>query len=81
MQHTGCALADRTDDDIRSELAGQGVEAAGRLGLPGHAGSRTPRCGPTSTPCARCGLLPAGVGVEGWRYDVDTGEIVQVVGS
>ena len=26
-----------------------------------------------------CRLLPGGVGVEGWRYDVDTGEIVQVV--
>ena len=27
MQHTGCALADQSDDDIRSDLAGQGVEA------------------------------------------------------
>ena len=81
MQHTGCALAGRTDDDIQIRPGGRRVSSAGGVGLSWPCPIPTPPSEPTSTPSAACRLLPAGVGVEGWRYDVDTGEIVQVVGS
>ena len=60
MQHTDCALADRTDDDIRSDLADQRSGSGRRLGVPDHArpgagpaGGRRARCAPAS--CCRRG--------------------------
>jgi carbonic anhydrase len=80
MQHTGCALAYQADADIRSELAAQGVEASDTwdfLAMPEPDAALR-----ADVEAVRaCGLLPPGVGVEGWRYDVDTGEIVRVVFS
>jgi len=80
MQHTGCALAHRSDDDIRSDLAAQGVDAPEGwdiLAMPDPDAALR-----ADVEAVRaCHLIPTGVGVEGWRYDVDTGEIIQVVGS
>ena len=78
MQHTECALADTSDDDIRSELAALGLERPDGwefLAMP------DPDSALRSDVAAvrSCGLLPGEVRVEGWRYRVDTGEIVRVV--
>jgi len=80
MQHTGCALSDQSDADIRSALAGQGVEVPDGwefLAMPEPDAALRADVDAVRA----CGLLPAGVGVEGWRYDVDTGEIAQVICS
>ena len=79
MQHTGCALSGQTDADISSELAGQGVEASGWDFLAMPEPDAALRADVDAV--RACGLLPAGIGVEGWRYDVDTGEIVRVICS
>jgi carbonic anhydrase len=80
MQHTGCALAGRSDDDIRSDLETQGVKVPDDweiLAMPDPDAALE-----NDVEAVRsCHLIPAGVGVQGWRYDVDTGEITQVVGS
>jgi carbonic anhydrase len=80
MQHTKCALAGRSDDDIRSDLADQGL---GRLDDWEVLAMPDPDAALASDVAAvrACDLLPEEVGVQGWRYDVDTGEIVKVVGS
>jgi len=80
MQHTGCALADRSDDDIRAALAAQGAEPPDGfefLAMPDPDAALR-----ADVEAVRaCSLLPAGVGVEGWRYDVDSGQVVRVIGS
>jgi carbonic anhydrase len=79
MQHTGCALAHRSDDSIRSDLSGQGV-ASGEwefLAMPDPDSALR-----TDVEAVRsCGLLVPGVTVEGWRYDVDTGAVARVIPS
>jgi carbonic anhydrase len=80
MQHTGCALAYRSDDSIRSDLAEQGVEG-------GDGWEFLAMDDPDSAlredvdKVRSCRLLAAGVTVEGWRYDVDTGRIARVLPS
>jgi carbonic anhydrase len=80
MQHTECALADRTDDDIRADLAALGLERPEGwefLAMPDpDAALRS-----DVATVRACDLLPDDVLVEGWRYRVDTGEIVQVIAS
>jgi carbonic anhydrase len=80
MQHTQCALVDRSDDDIRSELAAQGLERPDDwdfLAMPDPDSALRADVDAVRS----CDLLPGDVRVEGWRYDVATGQIVQVVGS
>lgn len=80
MHHTACALADRTDDDVRAGLS------------PGQAGPLTERSllampDPDAALAAdvdavrTCRSLVPGVAVEGWRYDVDTGLVTRLVGA
>jgi carbonic anhydrase len=79
MQHTDCALAGRTDEQIRADLAGAGGDPATWefLAMPDP-----DRALATDVDAVRaCGLLAAGVGVEGWRYSVATGAIDQVIPS
>jgi carbonic anhydrase len=80
MQHTNCALADVSDTVVRTRLAAQGTEGVERwefLAMPD----------PDAALAAdvdllrRCGQLPDGVVVEGWRYDVGTGGIHRIVPS
>ncbi len=80
MQHTNCALAGRRDDDIRSDLPA--ARAAGSedwefLTMPDPDGALRADVGVVR---AR-ELLPGDVRVEGWRYSVATGLIVQVIAS
>jgi carbonic anhydrase len=79
MQHTDCALANRSDDQIRSDLAAQNVDADGWefLSMPDPDSALAEDVETVRS----CGLLPLDVRVEGWRYSVETGEIVPVVPS
>jgi carbonic anhydrase len=80
MHHTDCALADRSDDQIRSGFPADQVDRSGAwefLAMPDP--DRALR---EDVDAVRsCDLLPQGVGVEGWRYRVESGEIVRVVAS
>lgn len=78
MQHTGCAMAGRSDDDLRAgfpegqrPLADQWEFLA--MTDPDDALRRDVAAVRT------CELIPSTVTVEGWRYSVETGEIVTVV--
>jgi carbonic anhydrase len=80
MQHTDCALAGRSDDEIRSDLAAMQVERAGDwdyLAMPEPDTALREDVDAVRS----CLLLPPGVLVEGWRYRVETGMIVPVVSS
>jgi carbonic anhydrase len=80
MQHTDCALAHRSDDDIRVRFPAVMTEASVGwefLAMPDPDASLR-----SDVEAVRsCELLPNSVRVEGWRYDVETGVIVQVVPS
>jgi carbonic anhydrase len=80
MSHTDCALANRTDDDIRSDLAakrGTGSEGWEFLTMPDP--DRALRSDVVAV--RECELLPSDVRVEGWRYSVETGLIEVAVTS
>ena len=78
MQHTNCAMADRTDEEIRSDLAGVGEgDAAGWEFLSMSDPDLALR---HDVDLVRaCALIPSDVPTEGWRYDVETGEIRRIV--
>jgi carbonic anhydrase len=78
MQHTGCALAHRSDDDIREDLAAQDVEVSGTweyLAMPDPNAALAADVDAVRS----CDALPPEVVVEGWRYDVETGRIDRVI--
>jgi carbonic anhydrase len=80
MQHTNCAMANRTDQDIRAGLPeGSGPEAADWefLAMPDPDGVLRADVDAVRS----CPLLPAGVQVEGWRYQVENGEILRLITS
>ena len=78
MHHTKCALAGRSDDQLRSALGTEQRIATSDwtfLAMPEpdaalSADVRTVR---------NCPALPADVAVEGWRFDVDTGLVHTIV--
>jgi carbonic anhydrase len=74
MQHTNCALADRSDEDIRSELP-DGADAWEFLAMPDPDDALRHDVDLVRT----CPLLRVGIDVEGWRYHVETGVVQQVV--
>ena len=78
MQHTDCALANRDDTAVRSDLperAREGADAWTFLAMPDPDGALRHDVGLVRT----CPLLPVGIHVEGWRYHVDTGVVEQVL--
>jgi len=78
MQHTNCALADRTDADIRSGLveAGRGSAADWEfLTMPDPDAALRHDVDLVRS----CSLLPPATQVEGWRYHVETGVVEPVV--
>ncbi len=80
MQHTGCALADRSDEEVRASLGEAG--ATGVDGWSFHAMPDPDAALRADVEQVRsCGLLPGTVLVEGWRYDVDTGVVHRIVRS
>lgn len=80
MQHTQCALAGRTDADLRRELpADLSAEASGWefLAMPDPDAALE-----ADVEAVRgCPLVPDGVRVEGWRYRVEDGGILRVIPS
>jgi carbonic anhydrase len=80
MHHTNCALANRTESEIRSDLEAQGVTPPAEwesLCMPDPDAALA-----TDVERVRqCDLLPESVSVEGWRYDVGSGAIARVLAS
>ncbi len=78
VQHTDCALTGRSDESIRADFPdGRHREARSWEFLampdPDDALARD------VDRVRACGLLTAGVRVEGWRYSVETGLIERIV--
>ena len=74
MQHTDCALADRTDEDIRSGLS-DGAREWEFLTMSDPDGALR-----HDVELVRvCPLLPVGTDVEGWRYHVESGVVEPIV--
>jgi len=80
MQHTNCALAHRTDDELRSGFPAEKQEEVRSwefLAMPDPDAVLL-----SDVERVRiCPLIPEGFPVEGWRYSVETGGIVQVIPS
>jgi len=80
MHHTECALADRTDDDLRAGLSPEQAAAAQDwefLAMPDPDGALAADVDAVR----RCALLPPGIEVEGWSYDVRTGAVDRLIPS
>jgi carbonic anhydrase len=80
MQHTDCALANRSDADVRAELPAALREVAGAwefLAMPDPDDALRHDVGLVRA----CPLLAQEVRVEGWRYHVETGVVERVLGS
>jgi carbonic anhydrase len=77
MHHTRCALAGSTEEATHMALADRGVDAAGwdLLAMPDPDAALRADVEAVRT----CKLLPVGMSVEGWRYDVDTGRVNRVI--
>jgi carbonic anhydrase len=79
MQHTGCALIGRSDEEIRADLDRPDGEAEAWefLAMPDPDGALR-----SDVDAVRgCRLLAPDVVVEGWRYHVESGRIDQVLRS
>jgi len=77
MQHTNCALADQTDDDVRTRLGAEGVDGVEEwefLAMPDPDGALRSDV----AVLRNCPQLPDDVRIEGWRYDVATGRVLRV---
>ncbi len=80
IHHTHCALANRSDFDIRSDLlALHAVRSEGWEFLAMADPAESLRVDVEAV--RACELLPQGLSVEGWRYDVETGLITRVIGT
>jgi carbonic anhydrase len=80
MQHTGCAMAYLSDDSIKSDLAEEGVAQTDGWEFLAMEDPESALREDVDR-VRSCELLAPGVVVEGWRYDVETGLISQVVPS
>jgi carbonic anhydrase len=74
VQHTDCAMVGRTDDDIRARISAErGVDASGWEFL-----ATTDQLATLDADLARisaCPLVPEGLEVGGFVFDVRTGEL------
>ena len=70
MHHTGCALAGTTDTEVRKGLPAAATGWAW-LAMPEPDDALAGDVEAVRT----CPVLPAGLPVHGWRYDVDTGRV------
>jgi len=80
MHHTDCALANREESEIRSGLSPtQAAHGEGWrfLAMPDPDAALWADVQSVRT----CAVLPDGVQVEGWRYDVDSGLVSRVIPS
>ena len=80
MQHTECALAGIGEGEVLARLEKAGTEGTASwefLAMDDPDGALREDVERVRT----CSLLPEGVAVEGWRYDVSSGLIERIVGS
>ena len=78
MQHTNCALANETDAGVRTRLGAKGtteVDDWQFLAMPDPDAALVADVNLLRA----CPELPAGVQIEGWRYDVETGRIHRII--
>lgn len=78
MHHTECAMANNSDAAIRDQLTAEqqaGTEGWEFLAMPDPDAALAADVQTVRS----CAGLPKGVQVEGWRYDVRTGEVRRVV--
>ena len=77
LQHTKCALTQLSDLDVQTHLASAGLDVGDwefmTMDTPDAALAEDVRL------IRSCRSLPAGITVEGWRYDVDEGSVARVV--
>jgi carbonic anhydrase len=74
MHHTDCAMAHRTDEDIRAILPAEAVDWE-FLAMPDPEEALRHDVAVLRA----CTLLPPGTHVEGWRYHVESGLVEPVV--
>jgi carbonic anhydrase len=74
MHHTGCAMTQRTDEDIRSALPAEAAEWEFLTMADPDEALRD-----DVERVRACSLIPAGTHVEGWRYHVESGLVEPVV--
>ncbi len=78
MQHTDCALGDRSDQDVTAQFPVASRAEADHwefLAMPDPDGALETDVGAVRS----CPLLPENVRVEGWRYRVETGEVLRLI--
>jgi carbonic anhydrase len=78
MHHTDCALAGRSDEQLRSMITGPHARASEHWSLLGMPDPDAALVQDVSA-LRECGALPAGLEIQGWRYDVRTGLVHDVV--
>ena len=78
LQHTDCALAFTTDQDIRRALGAAGAPDAASWEFLAMADPDADLRRDVDT-VVSCPLLAPGITVVGWRYDVRTGLVDQVI--
>lgn len=78
MHHSGCALAGRGDAEIRAGFTAEQTSCSQTwdfLTMPDPDAALAADVHAVRT----CAVLPRGVRVEGWRYDVETGLVDRVI--
>jgi carbonic anhydrase len=80
MQHTSCALAGKSDEQLRETLPSAQAEASidwplRAMPAPDEALTHDVELIATSR------AIPAGIAIAGWRYDVATGRIAEVIAT
>lgn len=80
IHHTGCALAETTDDEILDHLPDEQrrhLDGAALLAMPDPDAALAEDV----TAIRSYAALPSGIKVEGWRYDVETGLVARLIPS
>ena len=80
MHHTDCALAGRSDEQLRSMITGPHARASLYWNLLGMPDPDVALVEDVNS-LRRCDALPAGLAIQGWRYDVRTGLVHDVVAN
>ena len=80
IHHTGCALAETTDDEILGHLPDEQrrhLDGAALLAMPDPDAALAEDV----TAIRSYAALPSGIRIEGWRYDVETGLVARLIPS
>jgi carbonic anhydrase len=78
MHHSDCALAGRTDADLRAGLSARSAESTADWSLLAMPDPDAALAGDVEV-LRRSPALPVSLAVEGWRYDVATGRVTRLV--